>query len=388
MLFDIDVNGKKKSILAYGKQLQGSYSSIGYIGFIQDITEQIKFEDEYRRKSDEAIELQENLNSIIQFNEMAMSYYKKGESFNWTSDMLALVELEDEDYDGDFTDFVLEEDKHIWKENLKKTSLDNPEAKFVQRIKTAKGNIKHIETFVKLKYDNDSNLVGYVFFYHDITDFVENKNHLERLLKSNEILLQELHDKVKNNLQILSSLIDMDIRYKGNNPEKIVGSIQNRVNAMANVYESIHRSNSLTHINLKTFIPRLIEGLLKYNKSNIVLDVTAEDAFVDADMANDIGFMFNEITNNAIYYSECEKIYLNIVSVKVSEKRIDNKMLESIYDISVIFRDDGIGLSDDVNLNDPQSLGFLLINVLANQINAGVEVINEEGLTYKITFKS
>jgi two-component sensor histidine kinase len=203
----------------------------------------------------------------------------------------------------------------------------------------------------------------------------------EKLKKSYDekvILLKEIHHRVKNNLQIIASLLNLQSRYITD--ESTLAAIresQNRVKAMALVHEKLYRAEDIAHISLQEYIRFLGTGLFQFYGARIrgiqfMLEI--HDVNVDIDAAIPIGLILNELISNSLKYAFPEG--------KTGEVFISVK--KEGHTLNVLFRDNGIGIPADLNWKDTQSLGLRLVTTLADQMNGTVELDRSNGTQFTL----
>lgn len=215
----------------------------------------------------------------------------------------------------------------------------------------------------------------------DITKRVNSENDLKAALKEKEILLKEIHHRVKNNLMIISSLLNLQSKYiKDKTALKVFKESQNRAKSMALIHEYLYRSTDLKRINFGDYIRVLtIELFHTYtiDPSQITLNLNIENIMVDIDIAVPLGLIVNELVTNSMRHAfpgnKCGKINIEFY-------HSDNKF-------TLIVSDNGIGFPEDLNFENTDSLGLQLVNSLTNQIHGTIKLEDGRGTEFKIIFK-
>lgn len=209
----------------------------------------------------------------------------------------------------------------------------------------------------------------------------EELKHSEFSLREKEQLLKEVHHRVKNNLQIVSSLLNL--QSENITDEKYLGLIkesQNRINSMALVHEMLYKSKDLSKIELKQYIEKLCSSVnMSYSSPDkeIIFDYAIESGvFLEIDMMIPIGLMLNEILSNSYKYAFPEK-KKGTISIKLNQNKGRIKM--EVFD-------NGIGLKKNFDIKKTGSLGMQLVQMLGDQIDAGVSVSSDNGTHYEISF--
>jgi len=199
--------------------------------------------------------------------------------------------------------------------------------------------------------------------------------------KEKEQLLKEIHHRVKNNMQIISSMLRL--QFSNENDERVIGLIQDsqsRIHAMALVHEMLYSANNFKHVQFSDYVDMLTKSIfISYAPSEhqIELKINIDDAiFFEIEKIIPLGLIVNEVVTNSLKYAFDDAVGKVVVDTSVT----DNKYVVHIMD-------SGKGLSDGFNFDDDGSLGMQLIYLLAEQIDAKVEMISEKGLEYKIIGK-
>ncbi len=362
----------------------------------EDITEQELTRRERDKKIKETEILQKYMDFIQSVSNTGSGYLINGE-FVRSKKLYEILEKEPckDDSTKDITyDFVVDEDKPIISENYAKFSPEHDFVDFIIRIITAKGNLKYIHCYMKKKYLDDHE--DYVSFYQDVTSeqlyLKELKEALHRshnyqnqlqivltdkdqLLKDREMLLAEVHHRVKNNLQIVLSLINLNKEYESD-PETILANTENRIYAMALLHEKIYGSDSLSEVNIKDYIESLVTSLFEIYSSNIEFHSSMNSQEFNMEQAIPIGLIVNELTLNTIKYAFPNNEKGNLC---IEFNKEDTKY-------TLIVKDDGIGLPDGFNLDNLNSLGLVVVQNLTIQLGGTLSIIDCEGTGFKIEF--
>ncbi|PZX47578.1 tetratricopeptide repeat-containing sensor histidine kinase [Algoriphagus chordae] len=195
-----------------------------------------------------------------------------------------------------------------------------------------------------------------------------------------ELLLKEIHHRVKNNLQIISSLLSMQTR--GVKDLKVIDAMkesQSRVKTMALIHEKLYQYENLSSINMQEYMKQLSEFLTQtYGKNKEVeVIIQAEEINLDIDTAVPLGLITNELLSNALKYAfegtETGKI-------EISLNRTESK------DFKLVISDSGKGIDKDLDIEKTSSLGLRLVRTLTRQINGNLSFQSHPGTTFSIIF--
>jgi two-component sensor histidine kinase len=205
--------------------------------------------------------------------------------------------------------------------------------------------------------------------------------HIEASLREKEVLLKEIHHRVKNNLGIVSSLLQMQCRRtQDSQATAILLDSQNRIASIALVHEKLYRSEDLANINFAQYIPDLVTHLFdsyNMNSSHIKLHFQVEDTSLDIESAIPCGLIVNELVSNALKYAFPNKQTGEILV----------KLYHNEHHLILIVQDNGVGLPVDFDKKKTKTLGINLIQGLVKQLRGSIEINSQQGTEFKITLK-
>tara|TARA_B100001765_G_C19499806_1_gene338692 strand:- start:692 stop:1531 length:840 start_codon:yes stop_codon:yes gene_type:complete len=210
------------------------------------------------------------------------------------------------------------------------------------------------------------------------------KEEIEIKIKEKENLLSEVHHRVKNNLQTVSSLLNLQSRNTKNDKVKeLTKSSQNRVLSMAIIHEMLYLKQNISRIDFRSYVQGLTDYLIKSanaDKKNIEVQIDIPDIQLGIDTAIPLGLLINEAFTNSIKYAFNEK---NKGLVDIELKRTDNP-----EEYKLRISDNGTGFTKQVNIKKTKSLGLKLIHNLARQLHGSARRLNTgHGTGYEIIFK-
>ncbi|MBE9205699.1 PAS domain-containing protein [Nostoc sp. LEGE 06077] len=221
----------------------------------------------------------------------------------------------------------------------------------------------------------------FVAVHQDITEKKQAQEQLKASLKEKEVLLKEIHHRVKNNLGIVSSLLQMQCR-RTEDPQAtaILRDSQNRIASIALVHEKLYRSADLANIDFAQYIPDLTTHLFdSYNitPNCIKLKIQVNNASLDIETAIPCGLIINELVSNALKYAFTDQGKGEII-VSLEQQGNDNLILT--------IRDNGVGLPQDFDSKNTKTLGIILVQGLVKQLRGTMEISHQQGTEFKITF--
>jgi two-component sensor histidine kinase len=207
----------------------------------------------------------------------------------------------------------------------------------------------------------------------------QQKKLLAAQSKRLELMMKELHHRVKNNLQIVSSLLSLQTyKLKDEGTVSVLRESQQRVQAMSLIHQRLYKKDELTSVNLKEYITDLIESLLStygYDKDDFNLQIRIEHEMMDIDKALPIGLIVNELVTNVFKYAYAAIPNPSLL-VSLSEK--DNE-----WHLSV--KDNGIGIDEAYWKQKKDSFGKQLVSALCRQLRAKQELIVDDGTEFILT---
>lgn len=215
----------------------------------------------------------------------------------------------------------------------------------------------------------------------DITDNKLAEDKINKSLEEKDVLLREIHHRVKNNLQIVSSLLSLQSRYI-EQPETIemFKESQSRIKSMALIHEKLYQTGDLTRINLEEYVEELVADLFRsysVNSHLITYKIISDNILLDINTAIPCGLIINELVTNSIKHA--------FTGTQTGEITIELNCKDENFIMNV--QDNGIGFPEDLNLDDIKTLGLQLVTSLTKQLEGSIELKREEGTCFGIIFK-
>ena len=266
-------------------------------------------------------------------------------------------------------------------QGLVKLTKEENYYQFETTINNLKGEPKHCIVRLATIPGHEDKFDLVIMSLLDITLRLKAEEQLKESLAEKEIMLKEIHHRVKNNLQIISSLLNMQIRYlKNESAREYLQESHNRVKSMALIHENLYQSKNLREIDFSNYIDLLINHLFSsYNDLNqsITYQLDISNIFLNINIAIPLGLIINELVTNSLKYAFTG---LNEGLVLISMKKHGDKYL-------LVISDNGIGIDKDLDPESIASLGLQLVRALTKQIHAQLELIRNKGTTFRLTFK-
>lgn len=214
----------------------------------------------------------------------------------------------------------------------------------------------------------------------DITEHKKAENKVKASLKEKEVLLREIHHRVKNNLQIISTLLELQSAEIED--EKIVENYresENRIQSIALIHERMYQSEDLSSIDFSSYINTLIRDLSdSYGaiSDNIEMEVKVPSYEFSIETAIPLGLIINELISNSLKYA-----FKSIENPKIT---LELKSLQKRYQLDI--KDNGVGIPPEIDYKNTSSLGLQLVNALVEQLEGTIELIDDEGTHFEIIF--
>lgn len=244
-------------------------------------------------------------------------------------------------------------------------------------IESKKGDKKFISTKTIPLYDQNLTILT----VQDTTERIKAEMELQGSLKEKEILLREIHHRVKNNLQTISSLLDLQAEsITDPKSREAFRSSQGRIRSMALIHERLYKSENLSRIKARDYISNIMEYLettYDSRSGNVLLETSVQDIFLSLDVAIPCGLIINELVSNSMKYA-----FTNASSGRISVSLI----FDTLNHLVLSVEDNGSGIPPDISIENSKSLGLQLVNLLVKQINGKININNAGGASIKISF--
>jgi len=229
------------------------------------------------------------------------------------------------------------------------------------------------------------------------------RRKLDASLKEKEVLLREIHHRVKNNMQVISSLLRLQSGYINDDKYKdMLKESQGRIRSMALVHEKLYRSHDLNSIDFSKYIKNLANSLFRsYSMTThkVVLHIDAQDYFLGIDSAIPCGLVLNELISNSLKYAfphgksgkieiTLNKLTGNDVPLLKNREGCDRSHNHDSEALELIVADNGVGIPIDLDIKKCDSLGLQLVSTLVeDQLHGNVEICRDNGTQFRICFR-
>ncbi|MCZ7357070.1 MAG: PAS domain S-box protein [Candidatus Methanoperedens sp.] len=230
--------------------------------------------------------------------------------------------------------------------------------------------------------DTNQNVNGLSGIFRDNTERRRAEEQMKASLREKEVLMREIHHRVKNNMQIISSLLRLQSSYI---PEKkykdMYNESQNRIATMSLIHEKLYQSNDLTKIDANEYITDLVNGLLKsydVNTGQVEMNIDAKNVLLGINSAVPCGLIINELVSNSLKYAfpDGKKGEIKISLHPTAENNME-----------LVVRDNGIGIPAEMDFRKTNSWGMRMVTILAeNQLRGEINLERSKGTEFQIKF--
>ncbi|HWQ66304.1 MAG TPA: histidine kinase dimerization/phosphoacceptor domain -containing protein [Methanospirillum sp.] len=223
-------------------------------------------------------------------------------------------------------------------------------------------------------------VAGRVWSFRDVTSRRRMELQIEKSLKEKEILLKEIHHRVKNNMQVISSLLYMQGRKtKDEHAKEIIRESQNRIASIALVHEKIYQSKDLEQVDYNDYLRKISMHLFDsymVDSKNISLVVNSDTVFLPIDKAVPCSLIINELVSNSIKYAFPDH--------RKGTIHIDFQRQSDIF--LLVCGDDGVGIDQSIDLDHTDTLGVEIVKGLVRQLNGTIDLDRRCGTVFIIKF--
>lgn len=242
------------------------------------------------------------------------------------------------------------------------------------------GNKIFMNVFLNPIFDDKNQIIEVSGIAHNISDKVLAEGKLTESLREKEVLIKEIHHRVKNNLQVISSIFNLQSAFTNEERIKeVLRESQNRIKSMAYIHESLYKTSNLGQIDFEQYVKELGKNLIHsyaINDRPISLLTETESVYLDLDIAIPCGLIVNELISNSLKHAFVGRKQ-GIIGITLKNNQDKVKLRLS---------DDGIGIESKIFNKEIGSLGIQLVQTLSEQIKGVISVDNSLGTSVEICF--
>ncbi len=223
---------------------------------------------------------------------------------------------------------------------------------------------------------------GVIEYLRDITERKTAEDRLQTSLSEKEVLLREIHHRVKNNMQVISSLLNLQSRrIQDSDVLEMFRESQRRIRSMALIHERLYQSSDLSRIEFAQYLRNLASHLFhsyQVSANRVRLRLDTEEVFININTAIPCGLIVNELISNALKHAFPEG-RTGEVAVELRRVQGDGYILR--------VSDDGVGLPDGLDFRSTETLGMQIVNTLVSQLDGAIQFTRDQGTAFSISFQ-
>lgn len=375
LMFD---DGSIRSIFGFAAPLFDASRQVrGCIGAFIDITERRRLENRLR-------ESEERYRAVVEDQTEVVSRFRADGRFLFVNDVFCRTfgKPSTELIGQHWVPVVFEEDVALVQEKLATLTWENPIIRVENRVYDALGKVRWMEFVNRGFFDADGKLAEIQAVGRDVTERKQIEERLRSSLREKEVLLKEIYHRVKNNLQVISSLLDLQSLHTTDRPTIMMfRESQQRVRSMALVHERLYRSGDLANINFTEYLVNLADHLFqsyRVSSSTVRLELDTQDEVrIAIDVAVPCGLLVNELLSNSLKHAFRGR---SGGGLRIGLHALTDGKLQ------LVVADDGVGFPADIDVQNPTTFGLQLVNLLVEQLHADMEIDRVGGTAIRITF--
>ena len=278
-------------------------------------------------------------------------------------------------------EWVHPEDKHLLQETLPRV-LQGESTSTEYRIFLPDGTIRWVCDRAFPIYDDESGKIYRIAgICEDISDRKFTESRIQAALREKEVLLKEIHHRVKNNMQVVSSLLQLQAQYIEDEPTlALFEESQTRIHSMALIHEQLYQSENLDRIDLPSYVEDLVTNLYQsfgYCNTSIQFNLKVDPIYLNIETAIPCGLIINELVSNSLKYAFTQNL-AGEININFNEINFQQ------FHLSI--QDNGSGFPADFDVETTETLGLRLVRMLIHQLDGTLVIDSECGTCYHITF--
>jgi len=341
-------------------------------GAVQDITTQ--------KRTQIKLEREKKLGDKI-INSLPVSFFmfdREGNAIRWNDEFRSTTGYNEQQIAYmNPTDYFADEEQDTLRDSINNV-FQTGEAVIEANIKNSNGDLfPHILSATRFESKGEYYMIG---AGQNIAELKKYQLKLQQSLNEKEILLSEIHHRVKNNLAIISSLLHMEtFEAEHTRSREALQSSQMRIHSMAMVHEMLYQAGNFNNVPFDNFMKKItksIKGVYQKEKQDITFDTQADNIKLNVNQAIPFGLIINELLTNSYKHA----------FVGTDRGSIKMKLRKSGKTISLKVTDNGCGLPEDFSLETSTTIGFTLIKILCQQLDASINIESKPGTKVSLSF--
>lgn len=302
---------------------------------------------------------------------------------DWSDQIYRLFNLKPQEFKATyeaFLDAIHPDDRDMVNEAYQNSLIDKTPYEIVHRLLLKDGIIKYVFEKCSTAFNEKGEAINSVGTIQDITELQVASNELSKSLEEKEILLKEVHHRVKNNLQIISGLLEMQsYRTKSEVVKSELAESKSRIKSIALMHEQLYQSSDMSNVDLCSYVVKLfneIHSTFHLREREIEFNVNIEDVFLDINKAIPVGLILNELVTNSVKHAFVESSDDNKILIEAKEEADE---------LFLTLTDNGVGMNESMEEIEKKSLGVKIIKALVGQLNGEYSIdSNSNGTTVKL----
>jgi PAS domain S-box-containing protein len=352
-----------------------------YLAVKEDITERKNIEDALKKSEKRLMDVQRAAH-IGTWEWDAVT-----EEASWSDEMyriLGLVPGESKPSFDKFLGSIHSEDIEYFKKTERAALENGLESNVVFRLLLKDGTIKHVNDWGRNYYDSEGRHIYSTGMIQDITQRVNNEEKIKSSLEEKNALLKELYHRTKNNMQVISAMLNLSASsIDDDRVSEVFSDLDNRIQSMSLIHEKLYQSQNLSSINLKEYITDLCSSLVSSYHSmdcDVFFKFDLEDVSVLIDAAVPLGLIINELVSNSFKHAfpgrEKGEIGIKLMTTEDSTIKIE-------------IADNGIGAGADFNIDKLETIGLQTVFAIGkDQLHGNIELDTSSGFRFSLKFRN
>ena len=251
------------------------------------------------------------------------------------------------------------------------------------RIITKEGGEKYIANLTTIRRNHHGEITHYEGILYDVSNLIRKEAQIKSSLKEKVALLSEIHHRVKNNMQIIISLLRLQSgKIEDGKYADMFKEAEHRIRSMALVHENLYLTGDFADIDFHKYVKRLANSLLRscaVDRARVKLKIEIENVSLGMDRAIPCGLLINEVISNSLKHAFPDH--------REGEIRVDFRPVNG-DSFELTISDDGIGMPEEIDFDAADSMGLMLVKILAvDQLDGTVDLERDGGTAFRIRFE-